>query len=44
MGAGATAERAMKRAQKLRQKELEADVSEIETRDVCQVERAAAGL
>jgi uncharacterized membrane protein len=39
---GAKVERAMKRAQKLQQKELEADVSEIEA-DVSQVERAAAG-
>jgi uncharacterized membrane protein len=39
---GAKVERAMERAQKLQQKELEADVSEIEA-DVSQVERAAAG-
>jgi uncharacterized membrane protein len=39
---GAKVERAMKRAQKLQQKELEADVSDIEA-DASQVERAAAG-
>jgi uncharacterized membrane protein len=39
---GAKVERAMKRAQKLQQKELEADVEEIEA-DVSRVERAAAG-
>jgi uncharacterized membrane protein len=39
---GGKVERAMKRAQKLQQKELEADVEEIEA-DVSRVERAAAG-
>jgi uncharacterized membrane protein len=39
---GAKVERAMKRAQKLQQKELEADMSEIEA-DASQIERAAAG-
>jgi uncharacterized membrane protein len=39
---GAKVERAMKRAQKLQQKELEADVSDIEA-DASQGERSAAG-
>jgi uncharacterized membrane protein len=39
---GAKVERAMKRAQKLQQKQLEADVSEIEA-DVSGIERATAG-
>jgi len=39
---GAKVERAMKRAQKLQQKQLEADVAEIEA-DVSGLERAAAG-
>jgi uncharacterized membrane protein len=39
---GAKVERAMKRAEKVQQKQLEADVSEIEA-DVSEIERSAAG-